>query len=239
MASTSRDKEIVSSEEIDKDEIVHSEETNTSRECVVFRELIFFHWTNINYLRIKEESPELVQRLETIITSKDSGKIARYISENPVFVVPVLRVLEGTNRSHSYKVVKDLMELGVVKRWPFKLDHPTPGTRGPKPHIHSLIDVELEGREDPKILEAQKVYYGTHERFDPIHAENKSIESGLNKISLEVVDYFKGRGRTGKSKPPPFDVALYLRENYPDLSGSQIADFARKISHSLYKEAEA
>jgi len=201
----------------------------------VFRELLLFYETNINLIHYREKHPKLVSRLETIILSPESGKIARYLGEHPVFTIPVLRVLKDTTKPHSYKTIRKLMEMNVIKRTHYRVDHPTPGTRGPKPMIHTLTDIELLDSEDPRIKEAQEFYYGTHERFDPIHVENKSIESRLNTISLETVDYFKSKDRIGKNRPERLEVAQYIRINYPELQGSQIAALSQKISHSLYK----
>lgn len=149
-------------------ELVRSEHTNTvEREDQIFSELVNSQFTYYYLIqKYKAINPRLVSRLLTIFAAEHERKIVETINRFKVFIIPEIMATQSTNKQHTYEFLRELKDLRVIKNSRIPLDSPIPDQRGPKPKVHCLSNIELNGAMDPLVNEVRKRYFGTFRRYD-------------------------------------------------------------------------
>jgi predicted transcriptional regulator len=214
---------------------VQSEWTNPPITTILYKELIYYYWTNINYDKNKGLTPKIVQRMWTIISGEKSGPIAKYIFDHLVFTIPTLRGRLKIPKSTAYKVVKDLENLEIVEKTPFKVDNPDPSYSGRKTRFYKVAGYNLSDKwENQRLKEAYQEFISMF-KVSPELLEKKSNEVRLTEISPKVVDYYVCREEYGRFTPQMDRIRDYIDYYYPDLDIREKATLRIKTRNTLLR----
>ena len=218
--------------------LVASDPTNPHINHIVFRALVVSRVTNNKLTQYRDSNPGLVAQLTTIVDSPQSGKIIGWLWDNPVFIVPEVIASTGVNKQHAYDVIRKLRELNIVKRTRIKLEYSHKGVSGNRPSIHHLFTVNVNDAEDELVRLARHRFWEGLKKTDPVLREEEEASNLLIDVCRLVTDYYISIRRTGHQAPTRTNVLQYIKDIYPDITGSQRAEIAGKITQSLYKFRE-
>lgn len=226
--------------------LVGYDPTNALHNYTIFEQIILCKHTNIILKELRERHPEIVCRWETILKGDRALETVNLMYEKQVFAIPTLihelaktyNETYSTTKPYVYEVKTVLETERLLVRTPYKAVKPDPHLTGPKPFFFAWSYLELNGWNDPLLKRAQKEYNEAFAGLLTVRDEAKqSADNILLTISREVTDYYRDRGQTGIHQAPSrMNVIDYLRTNYPNLQGPNIAEISQKVSQSLYKE---
>ncbi len=205
----------------DSGEIVFSEKTNASLNSTVFKELILFYQPNNMLNKLREEHPIIVRKLETILKTKRGGEIATKIYESQVFAIPTLihhfrhkhHLTYKMAKPYIYEITKTLEIEKVIEWTPYEAIHPNSKRTGPRAHVYKLVGIELNGREDPLLMKAQKEYEAAPLNYDEQAKKEYSVKNSFSRISRLIADQFIEKGDTFIN---PEKVIQICRDSFRD-----------------------
>ena len=160
---------------------MHQERTNSPSTSIPISEILWNQFTNYSEYGI-ELKEELVRQLRTIYFSTNEGrKVIDYIIKNPAFTVTVLRHETGVNKRTAYDCIEKIPWL--VKKTKHKVRHPNPRTRGPYPHIYTVI-----GANEEDIKKARSYYWTIQEKYDPAFQHLKKLKEISASIAHQLIE---------------------------------------------------
>jgi len=215
-------------------ELVRSELTNSvEREDQIFCELVNSVVTYYYLIqKYKVINPRLVSRLLTILSTESERRIVETINRLKVFIIPEIIATQKTNKQHTYELLRELKSLGVIKNSHIPLDSPIPDQRGPKPKIHHLSSIELNGAMDPLVNELRKRHFRTFKRYDDVPQED-STGVNIGEISKDIAYQLISEG----IKIASVERVKEFSKQY-DVPPSQRSDVAREVFAILRKHRE-
>ena len=233
MAEGSPPPEIPSSN-VDEGELLREDEknipTNPHPNLAIYNILILFYNNNNN-------NNDVARWVRKTLANPEGEKVLCYIHEKKVYTVTVLRRLQGVETSTAYGIHKELEERLIIKKTGFYADHPSASRAGRPSEFYALVDIDISSSSHPLIVEAQERYTESEHKYDKSLQDDYSDNKVKNTIITETSEYYRKRGQIGSFRPPKREIIIYLRANYPDLEGPQIAEYSGKLELSLYKEA--
>lgn len=114
-------------------------------------------------------------------------------------------------KTQAYDVINDLISLHLLKKTLIEVEPPIPSATGRRPRVYTWAHIEVKDAMDPQVQEATRRYWDTFRRYDPEFQRKESTDSLLKAIGQSTVDYYRGRGRTGRhQRPEVLEVKRYL-----------------------------